>query len=240
MAVGARADLAWSRTTVYRVLTQPKVRAARGGGFVLLLAAIGIAAVVMLAGNIFGFLNFGFGSKTIDRSQPPLLLELTDLSEYHASTANFSVIVDLEKDTKYLPDFISGQRALMVAAGTVDATVDFSGLEDENIQVSEDRKSVTITLPPPELSEVTLDHDRTYVETRNRGLLDRVGGVFSGNPSNDQPLYQAAESKLSEAAAASELQALGEKNTRTMLESLLTSLGFEHVTVEFKAPPQPE
>jgi hypothetical protein len=227
-------------STVYGVLTQPRVRAARGGGFVLLLAAIGVAAVVMLAGNIFGFLNFGFGSKTIDRSQPPLLVELTDLSEYHASSANFNVIIDLEKDTKYLPDFISGQRALMVAAGTVDATVDFSGLTEENIVVSDDRTSVTITLPPPELSEVTLDHDRTYVESRSRGLFDRVGGIFSGNPANDQPLYQAAESKLSEAAAASELRSLAETNTTSMLVSLMTSLGFEDVTVVFETPPQPQ
>jgi hypothetical protein len=222
------------------VLAQPRVRAARGGGFVLLLAAVGIAAVVMLAGNIFGFFDFGFGSKTIDRSQPPLLLELTDLSEYHASSANFSEIIDLEKDTKYLPDFIAGQRALMVAAGTVDATVDFSGLTDDKVVVSEDRKSVTITLPPPALSEVTLDHDRTYVESRNRGLFDRVGGMFSGNPIDDQALYQAAETKLHDAAEASELKALAEKNTRAMLETLLTSLGFENITVEFDHPPQPQ
>jgi hypothetical protein len=223
------------------VLTQPKVRAARGGGIFLVLAAIGIAAVVMVAGNIFGFLDFGFGSKTIDRSQPPLLVQLTDLSEYHASSANFQALVDLEKDTKYLPDFLSGQRALMVAAGTVDATVDFSGLKNENVVVSEDRKSVTITLPAPQLSEVTLDHDRTYVESRDRGLFDRIGGLFSGNPTDDQPLYQAAEDKLHEAAANSELLSLAETNTRSMLESLLKSLGFENVTVVFEQPPaQPQ
>jgi hypothetical protein len=219
------------------VLTQPKVRAARGGGIFLLLAAIGIAAVVMVAGNIFGFLDFGFGSKTIDRSQPPLLVRLTDLSEYHASSANFQALIDLEKDTKYLPDFLSGQRALMVAAGTVDATVDFSGLKNENVVVSEDRKSVTITLPAPELSAVTLDNDRTYVESRDRGLFDRVGGLFTGNPTNDQPLYQAAEDKLYEAAANSELKSLAETNTRSMLESLLKSLGFENITVVFEQPP---
>jgi hypothetical protein len=207
---------------------------------VLLLAAVGIVAVVMMAGNIFGFLDFGFGGRTVDRSQPPLLVELTDLSEYHASSANFQVIVDIEEDTKYLPGFISGERALMVAAGTVDATVDFSGLKDENVVVSADGTRATITLPPPELDEVTIDNDRTYVESRSRGLFDRVGGVFSSNPTNDQKLYQAAEGKLEEAAAASELTALAETNTRTMLEGLLTSLGFEEVVVVFERPPQPQ
>lgn len=222
------------------MLTQPRVRRARGGGFVLLLAAIGIVAIVMMAGNIFGFLDFGFGSRKIDRSQPPLLVELTDLSEYHASSANFQVIIDVEDDTRFLPGFISGERALMVAAGTVDATVDFSGLRDENVVVSDDGKKVTITLPAPELDEVTLDNDRTYVESRSRGLFDRVGGVFSSNPTDDQELYQAAEGKLEEAAANSELTSLAETNTRSMLEGLLTSLGFEEVDVVFEAPPQPQ
>jgi hypothetical protein len=195
---------------------------------------------VMMAGNIFGFLDFGFGSRKIDRSQPPLLVELTDLSEYHASSANFQVIIDVEDDTRFLPGFISGERALMVAAGTVDATVDFSGLRDENVVVSDDGKKVTITLPAPELDEVTLDNDRTYVESRSRGLFDRVGGVFSSNPTDDQELYQAAEGKLEEAAANSELTSLAETNTRSMLEGLLTSLGFEEVDVVFETPPQPQ
>jgi hypothetical protein len=223
------------------VLTQPRVRAARSsGGFFFLLAAIGVIAVVLFMGNIFGFLNFGFGSRTVDRSQPPLLVQLTDLSEYHASSANFQVLIDLEKDTKYVPDFISGQRSLMVAAGTVDASVDFTALKDENVVVSDGGDTITITLPPPYIDDVVLDHDNTYVGSRQRGLLDRVGGVFAGNPNNDQPLYQAATDKLHEAATNSELRALAEKNTRTMLESLMTSAGFEEVVVNFEEPPQPQ
>jgi hypothetical protein len=223
------------------VLTQPRVRAARSsGGFFFLLAAIGVIAVVLFMGNIFGFLNFGFGSRTVDRSQPPLLVQLTDLSEYHASSANFQVLIDLEKDTKYVPDFISGQRSLMVAAGTVDASVDFTALKDENVVVSDGGDTITITLPPPYIDDVVLDHDNTYVESRQRGLLDRVGGVFAGNPNNDQPLYQAATDKLHEAASNSELRSLAEKNTRTMLESLMTSAGFEEVVVNFEEPPQPQ
>ena len=223
------------------MLTQPRVRAARSsGGFFFLLAAIGVIAVVLFMGNIFGFLNFGFGSRTVDRSQPPLLVQLTDLSEYHASSANFQVLIDLEKDTKYVPDFISGQRSLMVAAGTVDASVDFTALKDENVVVSNGGDTITITLPPPYIDDVVLDHDNTYVESRQRGLLDRVGGVFAGNPNNDQPLYQAATDKLHEAASNSELRSLAEKNTRTMLESLMTSAGFEEVVVNFEEPPQPQ
>lgn len=216
--------------------TNSRERGARTGGLLLVLAAVGLAALFLLAGNVLGFLDFG--EKTIDRSQPPLLNSLTDLSEYRAASANFQVVVDLEKDTKYLPDFIKGQRVIMVAAGNVDAAVDFSNLKNENVVVSPDRKTVTITLPSPKLSDVRLDHDKTYVADRQRGLADRIAGVF-GNPANDQYLYQAAENKLSDAAAQSTILDLAEKNTRAMLTSLLKSLGFENVTITFVAPSSP-
>lgn len=216
--------------------TNSRDRGARTGGLLLVLAAVGLAAIFLLLGNVFGFLDFG--EKTIDRSQPPLLVSLTDLAEYRAASANFEVVVDLEKDTKYLPDFIKGQRVIMVAAGNVDASVDFSTLRDENVVVSADRRTVTITLPSPTLSKVRLDNDKTYVADRQRGLADRIAGVF-GNPANDQFLYQAAEDKLADAAQASTILDLAETNTRAMLTSLLKSLGFDNVTITFVAPANP-
>ncbi len=162
-------------------------------------------------------------------------MSLADLSEYRAASANFEVVVDLEKDTKYLPGFIKGQRVIMVAAGNVDASVDFTQLKDENVEVSEDRKTVRITLPAPELSEVRIDNDKTYVADRQRGVADRVAGAFS-NPVNDQSVYRAAEDKLETAAAASQILELARTNTRAMLTSLLTSLGFEHITITFLDP----
>lgn len=201
----------------------------------IVVIAVLLAALFVAIGNIAGFLDFG--SRTVDRSQPPLLVRLADLSEYRAATANFEVIVDLEKDTKYLPDFLSGQRAVMVAAGNVDAKVDFSKLKDQNVVVSPDRKSVTITLEHATLSDVRIDNKRTYVASRSRGLFDRIAGAFSGNPGDDQKLYTAAEDKLRGAADETDLRGTAEKNTRSMLEAFLHSLGFENVTVVFVDPP---
>ena len=41
-------------------------------------------------------------------------------------------MVDVEQDNKLLPSFIKGERTLFIAAGTVDAAVDFSGLSDQS------------------------------------------------------------------------------------------------------------
>ncbi len=40
------------------------------------------------------------------RTGPAMLRSLSDLSDYHASTAEFSVNVDLDKDVKYVPSAV--------------------------------------------------------------------------------------------------------------------------------------
>jgi hypothetical protein len=126
-----------------------------------------------------------------------------------------------------------------VAAGSVDAAVDFSALsrDKQAVRVSDDRRAATITLPAPTLSEPRIEPDRTRVYDRDRGLFDRVEDAVSDRPGDEQPLYQLAEEKLSEAAAAEpELRRTAERNTRAMLEGMLRGLGFERITVRFAQP----
>jgi hypothetical protein len=150
------------------------------------------------------------------------------------------VVVDVEEDAKLLPSFIKGERTLFVAAGTVDAAVDFRGLsrDPDAVRVSDDRRSVRLTLPAPKLLEPSLDPDRTRVYDRDRGVLDRVEDALSDRPGDEQPLYQLAEDKL--AAAADEdprLLKTAERNTRAMLEGLLRGLGFEQIRIDFRREP---
>ena len=209
----------------------------RGPRALLLLAALMLATVVAIL-LVIGPLN-PFGTDTKDRSQPVLMKSLENLSDYHAATANMQVVVDVEQDARLLPSFIKGERTLFVAAGTVDAAVDFRGLsrDPDAVKVSDDRRSVKLTLPAPKLLEPRLDPDRTRVYDRDRGVLDRVEDAFSDRPGDEQPLYQLADEKLAAAAAEDpKLLQTAERNTRSMLEGLLHGLGFENVEIEFRAP----
>ena len=209
----------------------------RGPGVLLALAVLLLAAVVAVL-LVTGPLN-PFGTETKDRSQPVLMKSLENLSDYHAATANMQVVVDVEQDARLLPSFIKGERTLFVAAGSVDAAVDFRGLsrDPKAVQVSSDRRTVKLTLPAPKLLEPRLDPDRTRVYDRDRGVLDRVEDALSDRPGDEQPLYKLADEKLAAAAAADpKLLQTAERNTRSMLEGLLRGLGFENVTIEFRAP----
>ncbi|MDQ5834768.1 MAG: DUF4230 domain-containing protein [Actinomycetota bacterium] len=213
----------------------PKRRVSRAAIVLLSLAAfIGAAAFLL---DQLPSLN-PFATETKDRSQPAVLKSIERLSEYRAASAQLQVIVDVEEDADYLPSFILGEKTLLVAGGNVDAGVDFRGLDKDALRVSEDRRTVSITLPQPTLSEAELDLERTRVFDSDRGLLDRVGDAFSDNPSEERALLLLAEDKL-EAAAATDagVMSAARENTRAMLEGLMRGLGFTRVTVRF-APAQ--
>jgi Protein of unknown function (DUF4230) len=204
-----------------------------------LLIVAGVIAALILLPALIPSLN-PFDEETVDRSGPALLKSLENLSEYRAASANMQVVVDVEQDTELVPSFIKGERTLFVAAGTVDAAVDFSGLgkAPDAVKVSDDRKEVAITLPAAQLTEARLDQERSRIYDRDRGALDRLEDAFSDDGGADQQdVYVLAEQKLTEAAASDpELIATAERNTRAMLEGMMRGLGFEKITVRFERP----
>ena len=198
-----------------------------------------LVVVVLLLGALLvrglGWPGLPFGSETVDRSTTPLLTSLADLEEYHAATGSFQVVVDLEKDTRWVPSLIKGERTTFLATGSVDAIVDFTGLDGRAVEVSEDGRAVTFTLPPARLDEADVDLAESRVLSRERGLLDRVGGLFSDNPTGEREVAALAEGKLDAAASASDLRVTAEENTRAMLTGLARSLGYTDVEVRFDA-----
>ena len=210
-------------------------RRRREGGAWARLAVVGVVVVLALGWVSDLLPSFGnpFGSETVDRSQPTLLQALEDLSEYRAAVGQFQVIVDVEEDRGLLPSVISGERTVFLAGGNVAASVDFSGLDEDAITVSDDGTSVRITLPRARLSDPVVEPERSYVVNRERGLLDRLGSVVSDDPTSERDLYLLAGDKLAAAAAEAGLVERAEENTERMLETLLRSLGYEQITIVF-------
>jgi Protein of unknown function (DUF4230) len=204
----------------------------------ILLVLVLVVAVAGLSGlRLWPAFPNPFASRTVDRSQPVLLKAIEDLSVYKAASGNFQVVVDLEESSRGIPLLIKGQRTLFVAGGTVDAEVDFSNLKGEAIKVSADGTRVDVTLPHARLTQARVDPEQSRVFSRERGLLDRLGSVLSDNPTSERELYRLAGEKMQAAAAAGDLQARAEANTRAMLVSMLRSLGYREITVTFRDPP---
>ncbi|MFC3450150.1 DUF4230 domain-containing protein [Amycolatopsis speibonae] len=201
-----------------------KKRWVRLGAFALVGLLI-VGAALQITGLLPKF--DPFETSTVDRSQPAVLQAVRDLSEYHAAAGDYQVVVDIEKDVKWVPASIAGERTLFVAAGSVDAYVDFGPLVENSLTVSEDRRTVEVRLPEPRLAKPTLDNERSYVFGQERGLIDRLGSLVS--VPDQQQFHVAAEKRIGEAAQRSGLLERAEANTKAMLTGLLRALGFEVV-----------
>jgi hypothetical protein len=209
----------------------------RGLFFLTATAAVVVAIVLgMTAAGILPHLQNPFGGRTTDRSQPALLKSIQDMSRFVAAEGNFQVIVDVQNDQKYLPDFLVNDRTLFVAAGSVEAYVDFGAIGQGAITESADHRTVEIKLPAPQLHKPSINMDRSYVFAQQKGLLNHLGDVFANDPNKLRQLYQLGEQKIADAAKGSELQQRAEDNTRKMLEGMLRSLGYTSITIKYAAP----
>ncbi|MGI9017259.1 MAG: DUF4230 domain-containing protein [Euzebya sp.] len=205
-------------------------------GVIVVLVLITVAFVGGLAGRSFveDLVELPFGSDTIDRSGPAVLQAVRDLAEFRAASGEYSVIVDIENDIRFVPSLLIGERSLFVAAGTVDAAVDFGGLSGDNVRVSADGMSVTLILPTAQLTDPRIDPDASYVYDRDRGVVNQLESLLTGDTPDDQELYQQATEQLAEAAVDSDLRARAQQNTGATLSALMEALGFTDVTVRFE------
>ncbi|HEX7743961.1 MAG TPA: DUF4230 domain-containing protein [Micromonosporaceae bacterium] len=200
-----------------------------------------VALIVVLA---LGFRAVGlwpefrnpFGQQQTDRSQPALLKSIQDLSRYVAAEGTFQKVVDLQTSRQNVPTWLVNDRTLFVAAGRVEAYVDFGKIGEGAITESADGKSVQVKLPAPQLGEANLDLENSYVFAEQRGLLNRLSDLFASDPDRQRQVYQLAEEQITAAARESGLAERAQENTRKMLEGLLKSLGYQTVTVTFETP----
>ncbi|WP_330336400.1 DUF4230 domain-containing protein [Streptomyces sp. NBC_00557] len=205
-------------------------------GWAKAVAVLVLVAAVLLAGvrlAVLPGIKDLFGTETHDRSGPALLKSIQDMSRYDAASGDFQVVVDLEKNAKYLPSAIRGTRTLYVGAGTVDAYVDLGQVGQKDVRVDGDRTSATLRLPHARLGRPALDPDHSYAVSKQRGLLDRLGDLFSDNPDSEQAVQKLAVRHIADAAKDSGLTARAETNTTGMLQGLLRSLGFREVHITY-------
>jgi hypothetical protein len=205
-----------------------------GGFLVGGLALIGVVVAIGWVRDLVPDFGNPFGTETVDRTGPAVLKSIQNLHDFRAASGHFEVIVDVEQDTRFVPAAIKGERVLFVAIGAVDAGIDFSNLDADAVDVSADRRGVTLELPPATFREPVLDLDRSYVYDRDRGAIDRIQSLLGDDTGSDPELYVLAEDKLADAARdGSGLLARAEANTRTMLAGLLRALGFRRVEIRF-------
>lgn len=184
-------------------------------GFLLLSRSSGPALLSQVWSKLTG------RTLSIDVSQPTVVDRIQRLQRLETVVYTMDKVVSGAKENPIFPDFLAGDRLLMLVHGEVVAGIDFSSLKPGDVQV--EGKQVHIHLPAAQLFSTRLDSARTRVYSRQTGLL------VPTDPDLETQVRQEAERQLSAAAMADGILRTAQQNAASTITSLLQGLGFERI-----------
>lgn len=194
----------------------------RGGFGTTLILALLLAIVSVAAGAGLVYLIWN----PTEPDEPAVVQGIQHLNELATVKYTTQVLVTEEENARILrqplPEFLTGEKVLLVAVGEVEAGVDLDELGPEDLRVTGD--TVYINLPQARMLDSSLDEDKTRLYDRDRGLFKIRG--------NDELIEEArrdAEDRMVEAARENDILDKAQDNAKTCISTLITSLGYDEV-----------
>jgi len=154
-------------------------------------------------------------------SQPTVVNRIQRLQRLETVVYTMDKIVTGEHENPFLPNFLAGDRILLLVHGEAVAGIDFGNLKSGDVSIQ--GKKIRLRLPQPQLFSTRLDSDKTRVYSRQTGLLVPV------DPDLESRVRQQAEHQLQEAALQDGILQTAQLNARSTITSLLAGLGFEKI-----------
>jgi hypothetical protein len=217
--------------------SQPsKLPRSRAGAAIVLSIVIGLLLGVLAVGSVGwlmlsrtsgrALLSHLFSAVTgrtvsIDVSQPTVVDRIQRLQRLETVVYTVDKLVSGAKENPLLPDFLAGDRLLMMVHGEVVAGIDFSNLKTNDVTV--EGKQVHLHLPAAQVFSTRLDSAKTRVYSRQTGLL------VSTDPDLETQVRQEAERQMQQAALADGILRTAQQNAASTITSLLQGLGFEKI-----------
>ena len=159
---------------------------------------------------------------TIDNSSS-VVNKIQRLARLETVSYSLDKIVEGERQSPILPDFLVGDKLLLVVHGEVIAGIDLSQLKASDVQIQ--GRSIQVHLPPAQIFVSTLDNTKTRVYSRTTGLL------VPEDPNLESEVRASAQQQIQQAAIADGILATARKNAGATVQSMLTGLGFDNVAV---------
>ncbi|HSY99878.1 MAG TPA: DUF4230 domain-containing protein [Terriglobales bacterium] len=161
---------------------------------------------------------------SIDVSQPTVVDRIQRLQRLETVVYTMDKLVTGAKENPIFPDFLAGDRLLMMVHGEVVAGIDFSSLKPGDVRLN--GREVHLRLPASQVFSTRLDSAKTRVYSRQTGLL------VPTDPNLETEVRQEAERELQAAALADGILQTAQQNAASTINSLLQGLGFEKIEFE--------
>jgi len=158
---------------------------------------------------------------SIDVSQPTVVDRIQRLQRLETVVYTMDKLVTGAKENLIFPDFLAGDRLLMMVHGEVVAGIDFANLKPGDVRV--DGKEIHLHLPASQVFRTRIDSAKTRVYSRQTGWLAPT------DPNLETQVRQEAERELQEAALADGILQTAQQNAGSTIKSLLQGLGFEKI-----------
>jgi Protein of unknown function (DUF4230) len=158
---------------------------------------------------------------SIDVSQPTVVDRIQRLQRLETVVYTMDKLVTGARENPIFPDFLAGDRLLMLVHGEVVAGIDFADLKPGDVKVN--GKQIQLHLPAAQVFRTRIDSAKTRVYSRQTGLL------VPTDPNLETQVRQEAERQLQEAALADGILRTAQQNAASTISSLLQGLGFEKI-----------
>src|SRR6202030_2123573 len=141
---------------------------------------------------------------TVDVSQPTVVDRIQRLQRLETVVYTMDKIVSGSRVSPIFPDFLAGDRLLMLVHGEVVGGIDFSNLKLGDVRV--EGKQIHLHLPASQVFRTRIDSAKTRVYSRQTGLL------VPTDPNLETQVRQEAERQLQEAALADGILGTAQQN----------------------------
>jgi hypothetical protein len=166
---------------------------------------------------------FHGGQTHISVDQPTVVRQVRALQRLETVSYTADKVMSAGSENPILPNFLAGDRLLLVAHGEVIAGMDLAKLQQDDVEVR--GSSVSVHLPQAEIFTTRLDNERTRVYLRDTGLFT------SPDPNLEGDVRAEAERQIRAAALDDRILTTAEANARQTVVNLLLGLGFAHVQI---------
>ncbi len=147
--------------------TQPAPKSRRSGLLPGLLLGVIIALLLALlsarvkSGPLAELWAILSGRNTHITSEGSVVERIQSLQRLETVVYNMDKVITGQRENPLLPDFLAGDRLLMIVHGQVVAGIDFARLGSGDIKIQ--GKTVHVHLPPPQVLMTRVDNARTRV-----------------------------------------------------------------------------
>jgi hypothetical protein len=182
-----------------------------------------LVLLILIASAAFIVFRPGSKSIMINTSKTTVIKQIQSLNRLETASYTIEKVIDAGTSGGKFQELLFGDRVLLIAHGEVIAGFDFAKVTEDNLVIN--GKTITLTLPAPEILVTRLDNEQTRVYDRRQGLLSK------GDKDLESEARQAAESTIRAAACNGNILNEASQNVRKQLTILLKSLGYETVII---------